>query len=93
MEGIGGRQLQSYEKLGLTPAEIHQNALAACAKAPDTDAVYIQSGTMATLGIIDELEQKTGKPIVSSNSVNIWGSLKPLHIKVGPGFGQLLSSI
>ena len=48
---------------------------------------------MATLGIIDELEQKIGKPIVSSNSVNIWGSLKPLHIKVGPGFGQLLSSI
>ena len=48
---------------------------------------------MATLGIIDELEQKIGKPIVSSNSVNIWGSLKPLHIKVGLGFGQLLSSI
>jgi len=93
VEGIGGRQLQSYEKLGLTPAEIYQNALAVCAKHHDTDAVYIQSGTMATLGIIDELEQKIGKPIVSSNSVNIWGSLKPLHIKVGPGFGQLLSSI
>jgi maleate isomerase len=57
------------------------------------DAVYIQSGTMATLGIIDALEQKTGKPVVSSNSANIWGSLKPLNIKVGPDFGHLLSHI
>jgi maleate cis-trans isomerase len=93
VEGIGGRQLQSYEKLGLTPAEIYKNALAACAKHPDVDAAYIQSGTMATLGIIDELEQKVGKPVVSSNSANIWGSLKPLNIKVGPGFGRLLSTI
>jgi maleate cis-trans isomerase len=93
VEGIGDRQLHSYEKLGLTPAEIYANTLAACQKHPDVDAVYIQSGTMATLGIIDALEQKVGKLTVSSNSVNIWGSLKPLNIKVGSGFGQLLSKI
>jgi len=93
VEGIGGRQLQSYEKLGLAPAEIYANALAACAKHPDIDAVYIQSGTMATVGIIDALEQKIGKPVVSSNSANIWGSLKPLNIKIGPGFGRLLSAM
>lgn len=92
-EGIGGRQLQSYEKLDLAPAEIHANALASCAKHTDVDAVYIQSGTMATLNIIESLEQKTGKPIVSSNSVNIWGSFKPLGIKVGPGFGHLLQTL
>ncbi len=92
-EGIGGRQLHSYEKLGLTPAEIYRNAVSACEKHPEVDAVYIQSGTMATLGIIDALEQKIGKPIVSSNSVNIWGSFKPLDIKVGAGFGRLLASI
>jgi maleate cis-trans isomerase len=48
---------------------------------------------MATLNIIESLEQKTGKPIVSSNSVNIWGSFKPLGIKVGPGFGHLLQTL
>ena len=90
VEGIGGRQLQSFEKLGLTPAEIYQNALAVCAKHHDTDAVYIQSGTMATLGIIDELEQKIGKPIVSSNSVNIWGSLKPAAYQSRSGFRPTL---
>ena len=93
VEGIGGRQLQSYEKLGLPPTEIYANALAACEKHSDVDAVYIQSGTMATLAIIDALEQKAGKPIVSSNSVNIWGSFKPLDIKVGSGFGRLLDSL
>jgi maleate cis-trans isomerase len=41
----------------------------------------------------DQLEQKIGKPVVSSNSANIWGSLNPLGIKVGPGFGRLLSSL
>jgi len=45
------------------------------------------------MGIIDELEQQIGKPVVSSNSANIWGSLKPLDIKVGTGFGRLLASI
>lgn len=93
VEGIGNRQLSSYEKLALAPAEIYRNALDACQKHPGADAVYIQSGTMATMGIIDELEQRIGKPVVSSNSANIWGSFKPLNIKVGAGFGRLLASI
>jgi maleate cis-trans isomerase len=93
LEGIGGRQLSSYEKLALTPEQIYSNALEACQKHPTVDAVYIQSGTMATMGIIDELEQQNGKPVVSSNSANIWGSFKPLNIKVGSGFGRLLASI
>jgi len=93
LEGIGGRQLSSYEKLGLTPAEVYANALSASEKHLNVDGVYIQSGTMATMGIIDALEQKIGKPVVSSNSANIWGSFKPLGIKVGAGFGSLLNSI
>ena len=93
LEGIGGRQLSSYEKLDLTPRQIFHNALDACRKHPEVGAVYIQSGTMATMGIIDELEQQIGKPVVSSNSANIWGSCKPLNIKVGTGFGRLLASI
>jgi maleate isomerase len=93
LEGIGGRQLSSYEKLNLTPSDIYNNALVACRNHPDVDGVYIQSGTMATMGIIDALEQKIGKPVVSSNSANIWGSFKPLNIKVGPGYGRLMASI
>jgi len=92
VEGIGA-QLQSFEKIQMTPATIFSNVVAAAKKHPNVDAIYIQSGTMATVGIIDQLEQTIGKPVVSSNSANIWGSFRPLGIKVGTGFGQLLASL
>jgi maleate cis-trans isomerase len=92
VEGIG-KQLQSFEKVQMTPVQIYENAVAAGKKHPDVDAVYIQSGTQATVGILDRLEQAIGKPVVSSNSANIWGSFHPLGIKVGPGYGSLLGSL
>ena len=92
VEGIG-RQLQSFEKIQMTPAEIYKNALEAAKKHPTADALYIQSGTMATMDILDKLEQATGKPFVSSNSANLWGSFQPIGVKVGTGYGKLLASL
>lgn len=92
VEGIG-KQLQSFEKIQMTPKAIYENAVAAANKHPELDAVYIQSGTMATVGVLDALEQEIGKPVISSNSANVWGSFKPLGIQVGPGYGQLLASL
>ncbi len=92
VEGIG-RQLQSYEKGQMTPTEIFSNVVSVAGKHPTVDAIYIQSGTMTSVPIIDAMEQKIGKPVVSTNSASIWGSFHPLGIKVGPGFGALLSSI
>lgn len=92
VEGIG-KDMKSFEKIKMTPAEIFANAVSAAKKHPDVDALYIQSGTMATVGILDQLEQEIGKPIVSSNSANIWGSFKPLGLKTGPGYGTLLESL
>lgn len=92
VEGIG-KQLQSFEKIQMTPKDIYGNAVTAAKKHPDVDAVYIQSGTMATVGILDQLEQEIGKPVISSNSANIYGSFRPIGVKVGPGYGQLLASL
>jgi maleate isomerase len=92
IEGIGA-QLQSFEKIQMTPATIYSNVVAATKKHPSVDAIYVQSGTMATVGILDELEQAVGKPVVSSNSANIWGSFKPIGVRVGPGYGKLLASL
>ena len=92
VEGIG-HQLQSFEKNKLPPREIFASVVDAFEKHSDVDAVYIQSGTMATVGMVDELEQKLGKPVVSSNVANIWGSFKPLGIGVGAGYGRLLSRL
>lgn len=88
-----GRQLQSYEKGQMTPTEIFSNVVAVASEHPNIDTIYIQSGTMTSVPIIDALEQKIGKTVVSTNSASIWGSFHALGIKVGPGFGKLLSSI
>jgi len=92
VEGIG-YQLQSFEKNKLTPRDIFSAVVNAFEKHNDVDAVYIQSGTMATVGMIDELEKRLGKPVVSSNVANIWGSFKPLGITVRAGYGLLLNSL
>jgi maleate cis-trans isomerase len=92
VEGLG-RQLQSFEKNSVTPAQIYDIVTGAGKKHPDVDAIFIQSGTMATVGTLEALEGDLQKPVVSSNSANIWGSFKPLGISVGPGFGRLLGSL
>jgi len=41
--------------------------------------------------VIDKLEQKTGKPVLTTNQVSLWGALKILgHIDSLPGYGVLL---
>lgn len=92
VEGIG-QQLKSFEKGQLTPAAIFENVAAVAKKHPDIDAIYIQSGTMTSIPVIDRLEQTIGKPVVSTNSASIWGSFHALGIKPGPGFGSLLSGL
>jgi maleate isomerase len=88
-----GKQMQSFEKIQMTPASVFARVVEAAKKHPEVDAIYVQSGTLATVSILDPLEQAVGKPVVSSNSANIWGSFRPLGIKVGPGFGQLLGNL
>ena len=92
VEGIG-KELSSIEKTKLTPAEIYANAVQAGKKHRELDAVYIQSGTMATADIIEPLENELEKPVLSAHIANIWGSFKPLNIKVGSGYGSLLASL
>lgn len=92
VEGIG-QQLKSYEKGKLTPSAIFSNVASQAKKHPEVDGIYIQSGTMTSVPILEALEQEIGKPVVSTNSAAIWGSFHALGIRVPPGFGKLLSSI
>ena len=92
VEGIG-RELPSIAKHQITPAEIYTALTTAAKKHPNVDALYIQSGTLATAGILERLEDELGKPVVSTNSAKIWGSFKPLGISIGHGFGRLLASL
>lgn len=92
VDGIG-RQLQSYEKINMTPAAIYANVVAVAKRHPKLDAIYIQSGTMASLPVIEQLEREVETPVVSSNSASIFTSLRMLGAKALPGSGRLLSSL
>lgn len=92
IDGIGG-QFRSYEKNRIVPSELYQRVLSVARSHRDFDAIFIQSGTLATVGILDALEQAIAVPVIGSNCANTWACFRPFGIKVGPGYGRLLSSL
>ena len=57
---------------------------------PETEAIFVSCTDFRTLGIIEKLEQKLGKPVISSNSASMWKMLRLLgDRRVVPGAGQL----
>jgi len=58
----------------------------------DADALFISCTALPVLNIIDKLEKKLNKPVLSSNQALIWDSLESIgknnSIK---GFGKLFS--
>lgn len=60
---------------------------------PGTDVDLILCANFGTLDVIEELEGKLGKPVVSVNLAMIWGSLRKLGMENRrQGFGTLLSN-
>lgn len=58
---------------------------------PDADAVFISCANVATLDIIEDLEQALGKPVISSNTACFWAALRVLGINSSiEGYGRLL---
>ena len=66
-------------------------ALVAEVDRTEAQAIFISCTNFRTLDIIEPLEQKLGKPVVTSNSASVWKMLRvigdPRRI---PGGGQLL---
>jgi maleate isomerase len=58
---------------------------------PEADAIFVSCGGMRTIDVIDEIEQKAGKPVVASNQVMLWGCLRRAGIDDRiVGYGRLL---
>lgn len=43
---------------------------------PDSDVLFISCGALRSIEIIDELEQRIGKPVVTSNQAMMWHCLR-----------------
>ena len=55
------------------------------------DAVMLACGNWFTMEVVDKLEQKIGKPVLTTNQVSLWGALKILgNLNSLPGYGVLL---
>ncbi len=61
---------------------------------PEADALLCSCTAWRSLEAVDELEKRTGKPVVSSNQATIWATFRLLGLAPPlRGFGKLLESL
>jgi maleate isomerase len=86
MEGLG--LLYDNDISRVTPAFLTKFAEAI--DSPSADAIFISCGALRAIDALDQIEQTTGKPAISSNQAMLWHCLRMAGIadKVG-GYGRL----
>ena len=61
---------------------------------PGAEAIVLACTNWKSMDIIERLEQDTGKPVLSTTQVSIWGALRKIGYKGSiAGYGKLLRSI
>lgn len=85
-----GHTQEERRAIGRVPPEAIYR-LARRADRPDADVVFISCTNLASLGIIERLENELGKPVITSNQACFWACLRRLGLRDAvPGFGRLL---
>jgi maleate isomerase len=74
------------------PAVIAEFAARACR--PEADALLCSCTAWRSVEAVDEIERRTGKPVVTSNQSSIWACLRTLGVRERiTGFGRLLAGL
>jgi maleate cis-trans isomerase len=61
---------------------------------PEADALLCSCTAWRSVEAVEEIERRTGKPVVTSNQAAIWASLRALGVTTPiSGFGQLLRTL
>lgn len=91
--GIRGLEIVKSEEIGRVPlARVRQFALEC--DHPEADALFISCTNLRTMGVIDQLEQELGKPVITSNQASLWMCLSSLGGGLPlPGGGHLLEGL
>ena len=59
---------------------------------PKADVIFLSCGGIRALEVVDEIEQVTGKPVITSNQAQFWSCLRRAGIRDEiEGFGRLFS--
>jgi maleate isomerase len=57
---------------------------------PDAEAIFLSCGGIRALEVVQEIEEITGKPVITSNQAQMWSCLRRAGITDNiEGFGQL----
>jgi len=78
----------------LDPKDVLALAVRVARENPDADVIYMPCGSLPVTGVIDEIESRTGKAVVTNAQAQIAANLRrmgypqPVH-----GFGRLLETI
>jgi maleate isomerase len=57
----------------------------------DTECIFLSCTNFRTIEIVDPLEKRLGKPVVSANQATLWHILSLAHLGISlPGYGTLL---
>ncbi len=58
----------------------------------DADAIFLSCGGIRSVEVIQEIENITGKPVITSNQAQVWSCLRKAGIKDNiQGFGQIFN--
>ncbi len=60
----------------------------------EVEAIFLSCTNLRTIDILEKLEKRVGKPVISSNQASLWKVLKILGVKnLIKGYGMLLERI
>ena len=90
---IQGLNLETGIEFGrVTPA--YWKSFAQEIDRPDADAIFLSCGGIRALEVAEEIEQATGKPVITSNQAQFWSCLRRAGIPDRiSGFGQIFSRL
>lgn len=88
---VSARDIITAAEVGTLPGDLVLDFAAAVAgDAPDADAVLLPDTALHTVDLLDALEERVGKPVLTANQVSIWSGLRLAGADVARnGFGIL----
>ncbi|WP_020670598.1 maleate cis-trans isomerase family protein [Amycolatopsis nigrescens] len=72
---MSSEDIDTAAEVGRLPADAVVE-LALAHDHPDADAVLVPDTAMRTLGVLNRIEQRLGKPVLTANQVTIWEGLR-----------------
>ena len=91
VSSIRGLGLISNLDIGRTRGEVVERLVGEVAEG--ADVIFISCTNLPAVGLIERLEEKLGRPVVTSNQASLWAALRGSEASGIEGFGELLRDL